>query len=70
MSAPVYLPVAKMYTNGTTSCWRVTEKQTAWIDYKAMSMIIGWGVTRDEDGKHAALKETGILLTLEELKEL
>ena len=70
MSAPTYLPVAKMYSAGTLSCYRVTEHLTAWIDYKNMDIIIGWRVSRDDDGLEKALEESGVYLACEEVANL
>ena len=70
MSVPTYLPVAKLYSAGPISCYRVTEHLTAWVDYKNMDIILGWGVSRDDDGMEKALEESGVYLACEEVADL
>ena len=70
MSVPTYLPVAKLYSAGPISCYRVTHHLTAWVDYKNMDIILGWGVSRDDDGMEKALEESGVYLACEEVADL
>ena len=64
--------VEEVYLFGRYTCYRITDKLTAWLDegWVGKRLIMGWNVKRDEEGMNDAEREKGVVLLENELLDL
>ena len=64
--------VEELYQYGRYTCYRITDRLTAWIDdgWCGKQLIMAWNVGRDEEGMREAERGKGIVLLERELLDL
>ena len=64
--------VEEVYQFGRYTCYRITDKPTAWLDeeWVGKRLTMGWNVKRDEEGMNDAEREKGVVLLENELLDL